>query len=241
MARENGPEPGGSATKQVPPDRGFYIGAPGRAAGTALPSEATGGFPLPADVRDAEPSPWRRRIILLIVAAVSLVAAVAVTAIVLGKTAAHKPAATQASKPAAGRTPAARELTIGQLRAGDCLQGPPDINTARSWPDIATAVPCPDKHLAEVYFFSANYWPAAMAFPGHATIAHQARTECRKAFSAYDGVPPVGSLYSFRDISPWNRADWESGGRLLLCTAYVWTNQHPSGEPLYGSMKGIDG
>jgi uncharacterized protein DUF2510/putative regulator of septum formation len=217
-----------------PPMTAGDIGAPAGAAGTPLPLEATSGFPLPSDVTGAEPAPRRRRIIPLTAAALTLVAAVGLITIVLGRTSADKPAATQAPTPAAARTSAAeRALTIDQLRAGDCLQGPPDINTANSWPDIATAVPCRDRHLAEVYF-SANYWPAAMAFPGHATIAHQARTECRKAFQAYNGVPPEASVYSFRWIYPWGRADWDSGDGGLLCTAYVWASQYPSGEPLNG-------
>jgi len=224
--------PGGAHTPAQPGDAGSgppmpagYIGAPAWAAGTPVPPEATGGFLLPVDVTGAEPSPRRRRLVPLTVAAVTVVAAVAATAIVVGKTSAHKPA---------------RELTISQLRAGDCLQGPPDINTAISWPDIVTAVPCRDRHLAEVYF-SANYWPTAMAFPGQATIAPQARTECGKAFQAYDGIPPGVSVYSFNPYFPQNRADWNSGDRLLLCTAYVLASQYPTGEPLNGSMKGIDG
>jgi hypothetical protein len=245
IAEAAGLVPGGAHTPAGPGDAGsgppMTVGdtdAPAWAVGTPLAPEATGGFPLPADVTGGEPSPRRRRIVPLTAAAVTLVAAMAVTAIVLGKTSAHTPAATQAPTPAAARTPVTRELTIGQLRAGDCLQGPPDINTARSWPEIATAVPCSDKHLSEVYFFSADYWPAAMAFPGHATIAHQARMECRKVFQAYDGAPLPASELSFHYTSPWNRADWDSGGRLLLCTAYVWDSQYPQGVPLYSSIKG---
>jgi len=209
----------------------------------------TGGFPLPANVTGAEPSPRRRRIIPLTVAAVSVVAAVAVTAIVLGKTSAHEPAATQAPTPAATRTsaperaraPAAQPLLIGQLRPGDCLRGPQDVNAARWWPNVVMAVPCTEQHVAEVYFFSAHYWPAAMPFPGHATIVHQAIRECRKAFQAYNGARSSASVYSFRDISPWNRVNWSFGDRLLLCTAYIRAAQYPHGEPLYWSMKGTDG
>lgn len=241
MARENGPEWGGAGTGDAgsgPPMTAGYIGAPGGTAGTPLAAEAA-GFPLPADLPSAEPSPRRRRIIPLAAAALTLMAAVAVTAIVLGKTSARNPTATQAPTPAAARTFAPeRALQIGQLRAGDCLQGPPDINTARSWPDIAIAVPCHDKHLAEVYFFSANYWPTAMAFPGNAKIAHQAKTECRKEFQAYDGAPLPASEFSFRWIHPVGRPDWDSGDRLLLCTAYVWDSQYPHGVPLYTSIKG---
>jgi hypothetical protein len=224
--------PGGAHTPAGPGDAGSAppmtvgdIGGPAWAAGTPLPSEVPGSFPLPAELTGAETSPRRRRLVLLTAAAVTVVAAVAVTAIVVGKTSAHKPA---------------RELTIGQLRAGDCLQGPPDINTAISWPYIVTAVPCRDRHLAEVYF-SANYWPTAMAFPGEGTIAPQARTACGKAFQAYDGVPPGVSVYSFNPHFPQNREDWNSGDRRLLCTAYVLASEYPTGEPLNGSMKGVDG
>lgn len=212
------------------------IGAPAGAVGASLPSEVTGGFPLPADVIYAEPSPRRRRIVPLTAAAVSVVAAVAVIVVVLGWISAHKPAAPHAHAPIQAPAPVAQPLLINQLRPGDCLQGPPDVNTARSWPHLVMAVPCIKGHIAEVYFFSANYWPRDMAFPGHATIVHQARTECRKEFRAYDGVPSSVSVYSFRYISPWNRADWGSGGRLLLCTANAGATQ-----PLFGSIKGDNG
>lgn len=215
------------------------IGAPGWVAAHPLASESTGGFPLPADVTGAEPSTRRRRIVPLAAAAVSVVAAVAVTAIVLGKTSAHKPAAMQASTPAATRTsapegapaPAAQPMLIGQLRPGDCLQGPPDVNSVRWWPYVVMAVPCTGKHIAKVYFFSADYWPRTMAFPGHATIIHQAKMECRKAFRAYNGAPVSASAYSFRDISPWDRGNWSFGDRLLLCTAYLRATQYPRKAP----------
>ena len=212
------------------------FGTPPWAAGTPLPPEMTGGVPLPADLTGAEPSPRHRRTAILVAVAATVVAAVAVTAIVLGKTSAHKPTAA----PAAARTsapeqaPAAQGLTIDQLRAGDCLQGPPDINSASNWPEFVTAVPCHQVHIAEVIFLTVSYWPTAMAFPGHATIAHQARTGCRKAFHAYDGAPPSASIYSFNDYSPWNRALWDSGDRLLLCTAYVYA----SDDMAIGSIKG---
>jgi hypothetical protein len=255
-AQAAGRAPGGPPTPTGPRDAGSGpqltvgdTGAPSWAAGTPLPAEMTGGFPLPADVRSAEPSPRHCRTAVLAAAAVSVVAAAAVTAIVLGKTSAHNPAVTPAPTPAMARksapermpAPAAQPLLIGQLQPGDCLQGPPDINTARWWPYVVMAVPCTEKHIAEVYFSSANYWPGAMAFPGHASIAYRAKTECSKEFRAYNGVPSSASVYSFRDIFPWDRVNWSFGDRGLLCTAYVRATQYPRGQPLYGSMKGIDG
>jgi putative regulator of septum formation len=251
-AETAGLAPGGAHTPTGPGDTGSGpqmtvgdIGASPWAVGTPLPSEMTGGFPLPADVTGAEPSPRHRGAAVLTIVAVSVVAAVAATAIVLGKTSAHKPIATQAptrkSAPGGAPVPVAQPLLIDQLQSGDCLQGPPDVNTAKWWPYVVVAVPCSEKHLAEVYFFSANYWPAAMAFPGHATIIHQAKTECRKAFQAYDGGPSAASQYFFRDISPWDRVNWSSGDRLLLCTAYARGSHYRRGVPLYTSIGGSNG
>ena len=218
-----------------------WCGAPAvRAPIPPLPSQVTNGFPLPADIGGAEPSPRRRRMIQLTAAGVSVAAAVAVTAIVLSSSPAHKPTAAVARASAPARTPAAQVMPVSQLRAGDCLQGPPDINTTRWWPSVVTAVPCNDNHLAEVYFFSAHYWPAGMAFPGKRTILHQVIPECRKAFHAYDGIPLSRSEYSFREMTVLSAADWGSGDRILICNAYLRANQSPGGEPLYGSIKGSD-
>jgi hypothetical protein len=142
--------------------------------------------------------------------------------------------------PTSTSTPGARYLTIDQLRAGDCLQGPPDVNTSNIWPDLVTAVPCNQEHLAEVYFAS-NYWRASLAFPGNAVISHQSQAECRKAFRAYDGIAASGSSYTYTFLYPERGPDWDSGDRLLLCVAYLWTNQDPGGEPLYASIKGSGG
>jgi hypothetical protein len=141
--------------------------------------------------------------------------------------------------PTSSSTPGARYLTVDQLRAGNCLQGPPDVNTSSTWPDLVTAVPCTKEHLAEV-FFAGNYWRAGSAFPGNAVIYHQAQVECRKAFHVYDGIAYSSSSYAYGYVSPQGRPDWNSGDRLLLCVAYLWTNQHPGGEPLYASIKGSD-
>jgi hypothetical protein len=151
--------------------------------------------------------------------------------------------------PAAGRTPApvarasapafthgTQELTFEQLRAGDCIQGPPDINTRRAWPDLISVVPCTKRHLAEV-FYSANYWPAAMAFPGNAAMISQANKECHKAFYSYDGLSYVYSNYSTYYLFPGGRPDWNLGDRQLVCVSYFWTHKVPRGKPLSVSIK----
>lgn len=220
------------------------VGTPVWAVGTPLPPEVTGDVPLPADVIGAGPAPRRRRIVPLMAAGISVVAAISATVIVLGSSSSHKPEATQARKPTQAGTPtwapAVQRLLIDQLRPGDCLQGPPDVNTARWWPYVVTAIPCSEGHIAEVYFFSANYWPKDMAYPGHAKLVRQASAECRKTFQAYDGVPLSGSQLSFADMTPRNRGNWIAGDRLLLCTTYLWTPWYHRGQPMYDSIKHSD-
>ena len=81
--------------------------------------------------------------------------------------------------------------------------------------------------------------PAAMAFPGNVKKAHKVEAECHRAFRAYDGIPYSGSRYSFSYLSPWGRTDWDSGDRLVVCSAYLWTGAYS--ELMYGSIKGSYG
>jgi hypothetical protein len=150
--------------------------------------------------------------------------------------AARTPAPAAARPSAAASAPGVQQVTLDQLRTGDCIQGPANINTASTWPDLISLVPCTQKHLAEV-FYAANYWPVAMAFPGNAAINKQSDARCHKAFSAYDGSSYAYSQYSYYYGSP-GRQDWDSGDRQLLCIAYFWTKHVPRGKPLFESIKG---
>jgi Domain of unknown function (DUF4328) len=149
--------------------------------------------------------------------------------------AARTPTPTAAATPAA--TPAALRLTVDQLRAGDCIQGPPNINTRRNWPNLVSVVPCRERHLAEV-FYSANYWPETKAFPGNPVIFRQATAKCRKTFLFYDGIHYAYSKYTGYGSLPVGRQDWNSGDRQLVCIAFYWTSKVPRGKPLFASIKG---
>ena len=169
--------------------------------------------------------------------ALAVVVAAAVTAAAIyGQSLRTAPVAPRAS--AAARQPPAQQLTLEQLRTGDCIQGPPDINTASTLPDLVSVVPCNRKHLAEV-FYSANHWATAMAFPGNAVINKQADAKCRRAFRAYDGSSYAYSAYTYYYVSPQGRPDWESGDRLLTCIAFF--DSSGPGNLLYTSIKGSYG
>jgi hypothetical protein len=165
----------------------------------------------------------------VVVAAALTATAIYGQSITTGPVAAH----TSAAAPA----PAGQQVAPDQLRAGDCIQGPADINTASAWPDVISLVPCTQKHLAEV-FYSANYWPAAMAFPGNSVINKQANAKCHRAFNAYDGSLYSESQYSYYGADPHGRQDWNSGDRLLTCVAFLYRHGSPRGKPLYTSIRG---
>ena len=77
-----------------------------------------------------------------------------------------------------------RQLTVDQLRPGDCLPGSNmGLGTGRPWPDLVTAVPCTQRHLAEV-FFAGNVWPQTVtAYPGDNSVYYQALARCADAFA----------------------------------------------------------
>jgi hypothetical protein len=164
-----------------------------------------------------------------------VVAAALTSAAIYGQSITTGPMAAHTSP--AAPAPAVQQVSPGQLRAGDCIQGPADINTASAWPDVISLAPCTQKHLAEV-FYSANYWPAAMAFPGNAAINKQSEAKCLRAFSAYDGSLYQESQYSYYYGNPQGRQDWKSGDRLLTCIAFLYRHGSPRGKPLYASIRG---
>ena len=160
--------------------------------------------------------------------------------------------ATQASTPGPSASPSlspsaapsataatVRHLTAQQLRAGDCLTGSNlGLNNNNPWPQSVEAVPCSQKHIAEV-FYSATYWGAKQAYPGTTAVSNQAIAKCRSVFTAYDGIAQSSSQYSDVDLYP-ESSDWATGDRSLQCIAYWATNADPGGAPLYGSIQGSD-
>jgi hypothetical protein len=167
-----------------------------------------------------------------------VVAAALTAAAIAGQSISTTHVAARTPAPAATRTPtpAVQQLTGDQLRAGDCIQRPPDVNTSSGWPDLVTVVPCTERHIAEV-IYSGNYWPAAMAFPGNSTIYRQAGKRCVKLFHPYDGISYADSKYAGYDLTPQGRPDWNQGDRLLTCVVYLRTAKWRRGEALYASIK----
>jgi hypothetical protein len=169
-------------------------------------------WPQPADQRTGVRMPPRRGLVIAGVLLAGLVAAFVGVGL--------------------GHSSSGQQLAVDQLRPRDCLTGSNlGLGTSNPWPDLVTAVPCTQMHLAEV-FFAGNAWPQSLAYPGENAIANQAANRCTIAFEAYDGISPNLSAFTFDTVDPSGSDDWASGDRWLVCVAYYGT------APVNYSIKG---
>lgn len=182
---------------------------PGTGTSSPLPHELVG--------QPTGRSPRRYALIVAGAGVLTVAAVISVIAVANSPTS-PVPSSTAPSSPAS-RSAAARggQLAYDQLRPGDCLQIP-DISSSSRWPDVVTAVPCTRPHTGEV-FFAGNLWSPSLAYPGNNAVIHRADARCGRAFTAYDGVPPDQSGYTYSDAIP-DRASWSSGDRSVQCIAY---------------------
>jgi hypothetical protein len=135
-------------------------------------------------------------------------------------------------------TPTVGGLTLSQLRVGDCLTGANlQLNTAKPWPSLAKAVPCGQRHTAEVFLADNGFWPASLAFPGSATIVKVADAACNRAFRSYVRIAYDKSIYTWTNVIP-DAATWPGGDRGLHCVAYYATKHDRAGAYLTRSIKG---
>lgn len=164
---------------------------------TALPDTAVG--------QQAEERSRRGAFGLAVGAVVALVAVLAVVG--LAQRSSPRPA------------PEARQLTFNQLRPGDCLTGSNlGLGSGSPWPETVTAVPCTQRHLAEITF-TGNVWPLSLAaFPGENAVTDTADNRCQLALYAYAGDSQPWLAYD--TIAPGGGSDWASGDRLVVCIAY---------------------
>ena len=193
-----------------------------------------------------QPGPRRRRRWPWAVGAVAAVVAVIVAAAVLslgsshtgtsaGGTTSPRPGPTT---PRATPTPTLGELTLSQLRVGDCLTGANmKLNTTDPWPDLTLAVPCNQPHTAEVFFVDNKFWRQNSPFPGNSTISKDGNAACNNAFRAYVGVAYSKSIYTWTNIIP-DASTWPTGDRALHCVAYYSAPQRRAGATLTHSLKG---
>jgi len=116
-------------------------------------------------------------------------------------------------------TPGTRQLTFNQLRPGDCLTGSNlGLGSGSPWPETVTAVPCTQRHLAEITF-AGNLWPLSLTtFPGENAVTDIVDNRCQSALYAYAGESNPWLTYD--SVEPGAGSDWASGDRRVVCMAY---------------------
>ncbi len=70
------------------------------------------------------------------------------------------------------------------------------LGTDSVWPDYVTAVPCTQRHAAEV-FFAGNGWPQSLAYPGDNTVGNEAFDRCANTIAAYVGSIKYLGMFGF--------------------------------------------
>ena len=156
-----------------------------------------------------------------------------------GPPAGQSPGAARSSTAAAPTaTPTVGNLLLTQLQAGDCLTGADlELDTAKPWPRLAMAVPCGQRHTAEVFLATNRFWPEDLPFPGGGTVVRAADAACNRAFASYVGIAYAKSVYTWTNIFP-DASTWAYGDRGLHCVAYYPTPDRRAGAYLTGSIKG---
>jgi hypothetical protein len=149
---------------------------------------------------------WRRRIIVGLATVTVVVAGLIVVGFLV-----------------APASPSTGQLTIYQLRTGDCLQDQylgsdgQDLSSYNQLNGPFTATPCTQPHIDQV-FFAGDAWPQSLAYPGDQAVYDDGLVRCFAAFSAYDGIDSSSSAFYVVASTP-DRTSWPGGDRWLVCFA----------------------
>ena len=154
-------------------------------------------------------------------------------AIILALVGALTGACNEAERNAEGQVQISGDLSVYDLRTGDCFNGGPrvaeEVGRERTV-DQVTAVPCDEAHENEV--FAVFEHPGAMEarFPGEEAVNQVAQDGCLERFAGYVGRPYAGSDLQVAVIAPGEKSWAEEDDRTILCIVY-------GEERLTGSQK----
>ena len=203
--------------------------------------------PADGDGRGAQPVRAPRRPRLVALAGISILAAGGIiTAVILASSPSQGPSqgptasifTPSITTSPSSHTPTRKQLTLGQLRVGDCLTGANlKLNTRDPWPKLADVVPCSQGHTAEVFYANNYFWAKGSSYPGDTNIKNAATAGCDNAFQSYDGIVYAKSFYTWTNVTP-DAATWSGGDRGLHCAAYIAIPNDPVGAITTGSFKG---
>lgn len=132
-----------------------------------------------------------------------------------------------------GRVDEPADISVYELRAGDCLVPPEDIDTGIG---AVRVVPCDDPHTQEVFALvpytddeGETAGPRA-DFPGDEPLDEFANAECLTPFADYFNVDYVDSSLFLTFLAPTVRSWDERDDREIVCIAQT------DGEPVTESL-----
>ena len=137
---------------------------------------------------------------------------------------------TDAKRDDTGNVVGAGEVDADDLRIGDCLLYPDDVDSTSGFEFASLdAVPCNEPHHAEV--FGQQEQPAG-PFPGPEGLFAKIDPYCADEFAAYVGLPVGEEARLVYSISHPDRAAWLTGERTVECLLEVY-----DGSLMTGSQK----
>jgi hypothetical protein len=133
---------------------------------------------------------------------------------------------TDASRAPSGEITKAGDMTMSDLRVGDCFDlKDPNVDEIEE----VRALPCTEEHEFEVFY--ADALPSG-GYPVDAAFDAFFEEQCVPAFATYVGTPYGESELEVFWVVPTNAA-WDDGDRTVQCAVY-----HPRIHRLTESLKG---
>ncbi len=144
-------------------------------------------------------------------------------------------ACSDAERDESGQVQTAGDLSVYELRTGDCFNGgqrvAEEVGKERTVSQV-TAVPCDQSHDNEVFAVFSHPAAKDAAFPGEEAVNKVAQDGCLERFEGYVGRPYAGSDLQVAVIAPGEKSWKEEHDRAIACIVY-------GDGPLKGSRKAV--
>jgi hypothetical protein len=128
-----------------------------------------------------------------------------------------------AERDEAGQVRTAGDMSVYDLRTGDCFNGgervAEEAGKERTVNQV-TAVPCEQAHDNEVFGLFKHPAPPDATFPGEGAVNKVAQDGCLERFEPYVGKPYDGSDLQVAVIAPGEKSWKEEHDRAIACVLY---------------------
>jgi hypothetical protein len=132
-------------------------------------------------------------------------------------------ACNDAERDEAGKVRASGDLSVYELRTGDCFNGgervAEETGQERTVEEV-TAVPCDQAHDNEVFAVIDHPAKPDAPFPGEEAVNKVAQDGCLERFEPYVGRPYDGSDLQVAVIAPGEESWKKEGDRAIACILY---------------------